>query len=81
MRERSERGEGVYMKKSLSFLSTEVSIGIAQNESNGGEEVTLAGTITADDDIVFWGEWFDDSLVLIAEVDIRLVQFNRDNPI
>ena len=41
------------MKKSLSFLSAQVSIRITQHKPNGREEVTLARTISADNDVVF----------------------------
>lgn len=54
------------MKKSLSFLTAKMGVSIAENESNGGEEVTLARTIAADDDIVFRGEGLDNGLVLVA---------------
>jgi hypothetical protein len=56
----------MYMKKSLSFLTAKMGVSIAENESNGGEEVTLARTIAADDDIVFRGEGLDNGLVLVA---------------
>ena len=43
-----------YVEKSLSLFATHLSVGIAQNKPNGGEEVTLARAITTDNDIVFW---------------------------
>lgn len=54
------------MKKSLSLLSPEVSVGITEDETNRGEEVTLARTIAANDDIVFRGKGLDNCLVLVA---------------
>lgn len=60
------------MKKSLSFLTAKMGVSIAENESNGGEEVTLARTIAADDDIVFRGEGLDNGLVLVAVFTIGL---------
>lgn len=59
------------MKKSLSLLSTEVSVGITEDEPNRREEVTLARTIAANDDIVFWRERLDDCLVLVAVGEIN----------
>lgn len=43
-----------------------MSVGIAEDEANGREEVTLPGTIAADNDVVFGGEWLDDRLVFVA---------------
>ena len=54
------------MKKSLSLFATHVSVGIAEDESNGREEVAFARTIAADNDIVLGGERFDDRLILVA---------------
>lgn len=54
------------MKKSLSLLATHLCVCITQNETNGGEKVTLARTVTADDDIVLGREGFNDRLVLVA---------------
>lgn len=64
----------MYMKKSLSFLSAKMGIGIAQNEANGGEEVTLARTIAADNDIVFGREGLDNGLILVAAIIIGSVE-------
>jgi hypothetical protein len=58
--------EHAYVQKSLSLLATHLSVGIAQNESDGGEEVALARTIATDDNIVLRREGFDDGLVLVA---------------
>lgn len=55
-----------YVQKSLPLLTAEVSVCITQNETNGGEEVTFAGTIPADDDIVLGGERLNDCLILVA---------------
>lgn len=55
------------MQKSLALLPAEMSIGIAEDEANGREEVTLPGTIAADNDVVFGGEWLDDRLIFVAE--------------
>ena len=43
-------------------------IGIAQDKSNGGEEVTLARSVAADDNIMLGREGLDDGLVLVAVV-------------
>ena len=42
-------------------------IGVTEDKSNGGEEVTLAGAIAAYNDVVFRRERLDDSLILIAK--------------
>lgn len=54
------------MQKSLALLSAHMSVGIAEDEANGREEVTFPGAIAADDYIVLWGEWLDNGLVLVA---------------
>jgi hypothetical protein len=56
------------MKKSLPLLATHLRVCIAQNETNGGEKVTLARTVTADDDIVFGRKGFNDGLVLVTMI-------------
>lgn len=61
------------MQQSLALFSTEVGVGIAQDESNRGEEVTLAGTIATDDNIVLWRKGLNDRLVLVAVIMQRLV--------
>lgn len=54
------------MQQGLSLFATHLGVGIAEDESDGGEEVALAGTIAADDDIVLGREGLDDGLVLVA---------------
>ena len=54
------------MKKGLAFLSAQVGVSIAEDETNGREEVTLSGAIATNDDIMLRGEWLDDRLVLVA---------------
>lgn len=54
------------MEKSLAFLATHLGVGIAENEADGGEEVALARSISADDDIGTGGEGLNDGLVLVA---------------
>lgn len=54
------------MQKSLTLLSAHLGVCIAKHETDRGEEVTLAGTVAADYNIVLWGERFDDRLVLVA---------------
>lgn len=54
------------MQKGLSLLSTQVSVGIAENEPNGREEITFTGTIAANDHVVFGRKRLDDRLVLVA---------------
>lgn len=55
-----------YVKQSLTLLSAQVGVGITENKSNGREEVTLARTIAADDNIVFGRKRLNDRLVLVA---------------
>lgn len=60
------------MKKGLAFLSAQVGVSIAEDETNGRKEVTLSGAITTNDDIVLRGEWLDDRLVLVAVRRLKL---------
>ena len=55
------------MQKSLALLPTEMSVGIAEDEADGREEVTLPGTIAADNDVVFGGEWLNNRLIFVAK--------------
>jgi hypothetical protein len=55
-----------YVKQSLALFPSHLRVGIAQNEANSGEKVTLAGTIAADNNIVFRGKGFDDRLVFVT---------------
>ena len=55
----------------MTLLSAEMSVGIAEDEANGREEITLPGTIAADDDVVFGGEWLNDRLIFVAEFGTR----------
>lgn len=41
------------MKQSLPFLPSHMSVGITEDETDGRKEVTLPGSIAADNDIVF----------------------------
>lgn len=61
------------MQQSLALFSAEVSVGIAQDESNCREEVALARTIATDDNIVLWRKGLNDRLVLVAVVMRKLV--------
>lgn len=63
------------MKKSLSLLATHLRVCIAQNEPNSGEKVTLARTVTANDDIVFGREGFNDRLVLVTMTPLVNIDF------
>lgn len=55
-----------YVKQSLTLLSAQMGVGITENKPNGREEVTLARTIAADDNIVFGRKRLNDRLVLVA---------------
>lgn len=50
----------------MALFSTEMGVGIAQDETNGGKEITLAGPIATDDDIVLGRKRLNDRLVLVA---------------
>lgn len=54
------------MQQRLAFFSPHLSIGIAENESNRGEEVTLARAITANDHVALGRERLYDGLFLIT---------------
>ena len=60
------------MQQSLTLLSAEVSVRIAQDEPNRSKEVTLARTIATDDNIVLGRKGLDDGLILVAVVIRRL---------
>ena len=54
------------MQESLAFLSAEMSVGIAEDEADGGEEIALARSVAADDNVRPRREGLDDGLVLVA---------------
>ena len=54
------------MEESLSFFTAHLSVGIAKNKPNGSKEIALARAIAANDNVVFWRERLDDSLVFVA---------------
>ena len=54
------------MQKGLSLLSSQMSVGIAENEPNGCEEITFTGTIAANDHIMFGRKRLDHCLILVA---------------
>ena len=62
----------MYVKKSASLFPAHLCIGIAEDKSDGSEEITLSRAITPYDDIMFRGEGFDDSLILVAGKDISI---------
>lgn len=55
-----------YVKKGASLFPSHLCVGIAEDESNGSEEITLPRTIAPYDDIMPGREGFDDGLVLVA---------------
>jgi hypothetical protein len=61
------------VKKRLSLFATHLSICIAEDESDGGKEVTLARTIATNDDICLRGEGFDNRLFLVATIPLALL--------
>jgi hypothetical protein len=54
------------MKESLSLLSAEVGVGIAEDETNGRKEITFSGTVAANDHIMLGRKRFNDRLILVA---------------
>lgn len=54
------------MQQSLALLATHVLVVVAEHEAHGGEEVALAGTIAADDNVALGREGLDLGLVLVA---------------
>jgi hypothetical protein len=54
------------VEEALALLAAHLRVGIAENESNGCEEVTLAGTIASDNYIGFVRKRFNDCLILVA---------------
>ena len=54
------------MKKCLSLFSSHLSIGIAEDELYGLEEITLSRAIAPNNDVVLWRERFGNGLILIA---------------
>lgn len=58
------------MKQGLSLFPAHLRVGIAEHESNCGEEVTLAGAISPDDDIMLWRKGFDHRLLAIAAFEV-----------
>lgn len=57
------------MQEALALLSAHLSVGITENETNRRKEITLAGTIAADDNIGFGRERLNNGLVLVAAID------------
>lgn len=60
------------MQQSLTLLSAEVSVRIAQDEPNRSKEITLPRTIATNDNIVLGRKGLNDRLVLVAVVIRRL---------
>jgi len=54
------------MEQSLPLLTSHLRIRVAQNEANRSKQVALARTISADNNVVLPGEWFNHSLILVA---------------
>jgi len=54
------------VEESLALFATHLGIGIAEDEADGGEEVTLARAISADNNIGARRERLENGLVLIA---------------
>ncbi len=50
------------MKKGAPLFPSHLCVGIAKDESDGGEEITLSGAIATHNHVVFWGEGLNDSL-------------------
>lgn len=69
------------MNESLPLLTPHLRISIAENESNGGEKVTLPGAIATNNYIELWGERVDNRLVLVTAKEVSGRQGTRkSNP-
>jgi hypothetical protein len=54
------------VEEALSLLATHLSVGIAEDEADGSEEVTLSRAIATDNDVCLGGEGLNDDLFLVA---------------
>jgi hypothetical protein len=54
------------VEKRLALFATHLRVGIAEDETDGGEEIALSRTIATNDDVRTGGEGLDDGLVLVA---------------
>lgn len=63
------------MEKGASLFASHLSVGIAEDEANGGEEVTFSRAIAPNNHIMFRREGLDHSLVLVAVTDEQLKSF------
>lgn len=61
------------MEQGLSLFPPHMRVGIAKNEANSREKVTLTRTVAADNDIMFGGERLNHGLILVAIHAIILV--------
>ena len=59
------------MKQGRPLLTSKLCVGVAEDESNRSEEVTLARSIAADNDIMFGREGLDYGLVLVTVRNLR----------
>lgn len=65
---RYDSGVGIFVKKVLLFFFVYLSVGIVENELNGGKEVVFVRVIVIDNDICFGRERFNDSLFFVVMV-------------
>lgn len=54
------------MQKALALFTAHLRVCVAEDEAHRREEVTLSGSIAADDDVGLGGERLNDRLVLVA---------------
>ena len=59
-----------YVKESIPLLATHLRIGVAEDESDSGEEVTLSRAIASNDHIVLWRKGLNNGLLFVATLDI-----------
>ena len=59
------------MKQGRPLLTSKLCVGVAEDESNRSEEVTLARSIAADNDVMFGREGLDYGLVLVTVRNLR----------
>ncbi len=61
------------MKQGLSFFLSHLSICVTEHETDGCEEIALAGAIATNNNIVLRGEGFDNGLIFVAASQVSLL--------
>lgn len=63
---RHDRGARALVEEGLALLASELGVGIAEDEADRGEEVTLPRPVATDDNVRPGREGLDDGLILVA---------------